>query len=172
MGKKSRRPNRQNRFDSAPISRSPITGDLGFRQNPWFRIDHKLIRFPYPTVAFGVSELRATGHTPESLGMVKLSSTEVVEIVSSTVIGVDLKSKRDVDVVRVNEEDIAKSLLVIGGVFPDSHSNEWWHEAHSAGELILIASDTRALASAGRNNPDKPFDMVQWLGGAGPVGHH
>jgi hypothetical protein len=144
-----------------------MTGDLGFADHPWIRLNNEALGFAHRVVMFDIAELKGNDYDPDTLGMERLGDhTAVFEIPVLPIIA-DLKSRYDVDLYESNAPDINDPKLMIGGVFQDPHPDDWWNQVHRDRVLIVVAGDTPRLARAAITNT--PIDMgallaQSWIG--------
>lgn len=161
--RKSRSSARRGSRRSERIFRSPLTGDLGFPDHPWIRVNDEWLGIPHPTVMFDVAELRANGYNPETLGMTLVKDHSSSFEVPEADVMADMKSRFDIDLYESDVADANNPVRIIGGVFGDPHPDDWWNRVHSGAELVLLAGDTPRIAEALDTAPNTPFDFFSIL---------
>ena len=141
------------------VSRSPSIGDLGFAVHPWLRLNGAMLGIDHPVVMFDIAELRFNGYEPEALGLVRIGDhperfeIPIVEVVA------DMKSRYDIDLYEPEAEDMNNPIRIIGGVFDEPHTDEWWSQVHGEKDLFILAGDTPTLAHLWETAGDTPFDF-------------
>lgn len=142
-------PRRRPTVQAPRALRSPVTGDLGYPDHPWIRLDHVALGLSLPTVMFDQRELLHAGFTPAELGFTHAAAHQYhrFEAPRAKLI-VDLKSRYDLDLYHADSPDSGEPELVVGGVFPDPHPPQWWSLVHAERDMMLIVGDTPRLAAA------------------------
>ena len=144
--------------------RSPATGDLGFSEHPWFRMDDAALGLDLPTVAFDLRELLINGYHPDDLGMTRVGSHDAPFEIPEMAALADMKSRYDIDLYEPDPVDMNNPKMIIGGVFADRHPDEWWDRIHGEQSLVVMAADTPQLARAsGQAGSSVPFDLVTFV---------
>jgi hypothetical protein len=144
------------------VSRSPSTGDLGFTDHPWIRLNNSAVGIPHPVVMFDIDELRNSGYDPVRLGMDRIGDHHSQFEIPVVAVAADMKSRYDIDLYEAGERDMNDPKRIIGGVFDEPHPDDWWERVHRKKDLVIVAGDTPSFAAAAEANTPIDFGRI-WV---------
>jgi len=147
---------------------SPVTGDVGFSDHPWLRLDDRALALPTPTIMCDVAELILNGYDPTALGMICITDMNGPTEIPAIPLTADMSSRYDVDLYELNSPDMNNPVRVVGGAFTDPHPDEWWNRLHNTDQpLTLVAGDTPTIVQLANTDPTRAMAVLydkSWIG--------
>jgi len=167
MAKKPRRPGKP-KPNPLRHYQSPVTGDVGFPDHPWLRLDDHALALPTPTIMCDVAELTLNGYDPTELGMIRIRDMAGRTEIPVIPLTADMSSRHDVDLYELDSPDMNNPTRAIGGAFTDPHPDEWWNRVHDTDQpLTLVAGDTPTIVQLATTDPTQAMTVLyekSWIG--------